>query len=103
MESAGADFDALRTVEFFSAHEALLLEYERALTRVDSRNGLPYITSSHFVWIGERTRQVGGAHVDYLSRIRNPIGVKLGPTTTVDQAMELIEKIGRASCREGGQ
>lgn len=93
MAAAGADFDALRTVEFFSAHEALLLDYERALTRVDSRTGLPYITSSHFVWIGERTRQVDGAHVDYLSRIRNPIGVKLGPTTTVDQAMELVEKL----------
>ena len=93
MEAAGADFDALRTVEFFSAHEALLLEYERALTRLDSRTGLPYITSSHFVWIGERTRQVDGAHVDYLSRIRNPIGVKLGPTTTVDQAMALIDKL----------
>ena len=93
MAAAGADFDALRTVEFFSAHEALLLDYERALTRVDSRTGLPYITSSHFVWIGERTRQVDGAHVDYLSRIRNPIGVKLGPTTTVDQAMQLVEKL----------
>src|SRR5690625_7802293 len=104
MESAGADFDALRTVEFFSAHEALLLEYERALTRLDSRTGLPYITSAHFVWIGERTRQIDGAHVDYLSRIRNPIGVKLGPTTTVAQAMELIEKLhpdrepGRLTC-----
>src|SRR5699024_6810284 len=93
MAAAGADFDALRTVEFFCAHEALLLDYERALTGVYSRTRLPYITSSLLVWIGERTRQVDGAHVDYLSRMRNAIGVKLGPTTTVDEAMELVEKL----------
>src|SRR5699024_8697773 len=93
MGAAGADFDALRTVEFFSAHEALLLEHERALVRLVSRTGLAYITSSHFVWIGERTRQVDGARVDYLARIRNPIGVTPGPTTTVDQAMALIDNL----------
>ncbi len=93
MDACGADFDALRTVEFFSSHEALLLEYERALTRIDSRTGLPYDVSAHFVWIGERTRQLDGAHVDLLSRVRNPIGVKLGPTTTADDALALIEKL----------
>ena len=93
MAAAGADFDALRTVEFFSSHEALLLDYERALTRIDSRTGTAYDCSAHFVWIGERTRQIDGAHVDFLSRVRNPIGVKLGPTTTADDALALMDKL----------
>jgi 3-deoxy-7-phosphoheptulonate synthase len=93
MAAAGADFDALRTVEFFSSHEALLLDYERALTRIDSRTGTAYDCSAHFVWIGERTRQLDGAHVDFLSRVRNPIGVKLGPTTTADDALALMDKL----------
>ena len=93
MAAAGADFDALRTVEFYSSHEALLLDYERAMTRIDSRTGLPYNTSAHFVWIGERTRELDGAHVDMLSRVRNPIGVKLGPTTTPETALRLQEKL----------
>lgn len=93
MRACGADFDALRTVEFFSCHEALLLDYERALTRIDSRTGTPYDVSAHFVWIGERTRQLDGAHVDFLSRVRNPIGVKLGPTATADEALRLIDRL----------
>ena len=93
MNAAGVDFEAMRRTEFYSAHEALLLDYERALTRVDSRSGDPYATSAHFLWIGERTRQVDGAHVDFLSRVRNPIGVKLGPTTTVADALELAERL----------
>src|SRR5699024_12302507 len=76
MDACGADFDALKTVEFYSSHEALLLDYERALTRIDSRTGKAYNTSAHFLWIGERTRQLDGAHVDFLSRVENPIGVK---------------------------
>ncbi|MGO2647467.1 MAG: 3-deoxy-7-phosphoheptulonate synthase, partial [Brevibacterium aurantiacum] len=82
MDACGADFDALKTTEFYAAHEALLLEYERALTRIDSRTGQPYDVSGHFLWIGERTRDINGAHVDFLSKVRNPIGVKLGPTAT---------------------
>ena len=93
MAACGADFDALRTVEFFSSHEALLLDYERALTRIDSRTGTAYDCSAHFVWIGERTRRLDGAHVDFLSRVRNPIGVKLGPTTTADDALALMDKL----------
>ncbi|WP_077489544.1 class II 3-deoxy-7-phosphoheptulonate synthase [Sinomonas mesophila] len=93
MDSCGADFDALKRVEFFSSHEALLLDYERALTRIDSRTGLPYDTSSHFLWIGERTREIDHAHVDFLSRVRNPIGVKLGPSTTGDDALRLIDRL----------
>ncbi|WP_460572218.1 class II 3-deoxy-7-phosphoheptulonate synthase [Humibacter soli] len=93
MEAAGADFDELKRVEFYSSHEALLMDYERPMTRIDSRTGTPYDTSAHFVWIGERTRQIDGAHVDFLSRVRNPIGVKLGPSTNPDDMFRLIDKI----------
>jgi 3-deoxy-7-phosphoheptulonate synthase len=93
MAAAGADFDALRTVAIYASHEALLLEYERALTRTDSRTLEPYDVSGHFLWIGERTRQLDGAHVDLLSRVRNPIGVKLGPTTTPDDVLALIDRL----------
>ncbi|HRA51268.1 class II 3-deoxy-7-phosphoheptulonate synthase [Actinotalea sp.] len=93
MAAAGADFDALKTVEFFSSHEALLLDYERALTRIDSRTGLAYDTSAHFLWIGERTRHLDGAHVEFLRHVRNPLGVKLGPTTTGDDALALMDRL----------
>ncbi len=93
MVACGADFEALKRTEFFVSHEALLLDYERPLTRIDSRTGLPYDTSGHFVWIGERTRDLDGAHVDFLSRVRNPIGVKLGPTTSADDMLRLIDKL----------
>jgi 3-deoxy-7-phosphoheptulonate synthase len=93
MAACGADFDALRTVEFFVAHEALLLDYERALARLDPRTGAVYDTSGHFLWIGERTRDLDGAHVDFLSRVANPIGVKLGPTTSPDQALALMDAL----------
>ena len=93
LRSAGADPAEFRTVDLYSSHEALILEYERALTRIDSRTQLPYNVSGHFVWIGERTRQLDGAHVDFMSRIRNPIGVKLGPSSSVDDALALIDKL----------
>ena len=93
MAACGADFNELRTTEFYVSHEGLLFDYERPLTRIDSRTGNPYLTSGHFIWIGERTRQLDGAHVDFLSRVRNPIGVKLGPTTEVEDVLELIEKL----------
>ncbi|MEO6826231.1 MAG: 3-deoxy-7-phosphoheptulonate synthase class II [Microbacteriaceae bacterium] len=93
MEAAGADFDELRRVEFFSCHEGLLMDYERPMTRIDSRTGTPYDTSAHFLWIGERTRDLDGAHVDFLSRVRNPIGVKLGPTSTPEDMFRLVEKL----------
>ena len=93
MAACGADFESLRTTEFYVSHEALLMDYERPMTRIDSRTGTPYVTSGHFVWIGERTRQLDHAHVDYLSRVRNPIGVKLGPTTSVEDVKALIEKL----------
>ena len=76
--------------ELYSSHEALLLEYERALIRPDDA-GVPYDLSAHLVWVGERTRDLSGAHVDLLSRIANPIGVKLGPSVTPQDAVALIE------------
>ena len=93
MDACGADFEALRRTDFYAAHEALLLDYERALTRTDSRTGNPYATSAHFLWIGERTRDIDGAHVDFLSHVENPLGVKLGPTSTGEDALRLIEKL----------
>ncbi len=93
MEAAGADFDELKRVEFYSSHEGLLMDYERPMTRIDSRTGTPYNTSAHFIWIGERTRDLDGAHVDFLSRVRNPLGVKLGPTTSADDMLRLIDKL----------
>lgn len=93
MKATGVPSDALRTVDFYSSHEALLLEYENALTRVDSISGDLYDTSAHFIWIGERTRQTDGAHVEMLSRIHNPVGVKLGPTTTPDEVKTLVERL----------
>jgi 3-deoxy-7-phosphoheptulonate synthase len=93
MDACGADFEALKATEFYVSHEALLFDYERPMTRIDSRTGNPYATSGHFLWVGERTRQIDGAHIDFMSRIRNPIGVKLGPTTEVSDVMALIEKL----------
>ncbi|WP_143143681.1 class II 3-deoxy-7-phosphoheptulonate synthase [Agrococcus sp. Marseille-P2731] len=93
MEAAGANFDELKGVEFFTGHEGLLMDYERPMTRIDSRTGLAYNTSSHFQWIGERTRELDGAHVDFFSRVRNPIGVKLGPTTTPADMEALVDRL----------
>jgi 3-deoxy-7-phosphoheptulonate synthase len=93
MEAAGADFDELKRVEFYTSHEGLLMDYERPMTRIDSRNGTPVNTSAHFLWIGERTRDLDGAHVDYFSRLRNPIGIKIGPSATGDDLERLIDKL----------
>ncbi|KGA05892.1 MAG: phospho-2-dehydro-3-deoxyheptonate aldolase [actinobacterium acMicro-4] len=101
MEAAGADFDELKRVEFYASHEGLLMDYERPLTRIDSRTGTPYVTSGHFLWIGERTREIDGAHVDFFSRVRNPIGVKVGPSMTPDALEALIDKLDPA--REPGR
>ena len=93
MQACGADFEALKSVDFFLSHEGLILDYERALTRVDSRTGKAYCTSTHMLWVGERTRDLHGAHVDFVSRLANPVGVKLGPTATAADAIGLAEKI----------
>ncbi len=93
MKAIGADPDEFHRVDFHSSHEALVLEYEHAMTRIDSRTHTPYDVSGHFVWIGERTRQLDGAHVELLRHIQNPIGVKLGPTTTPDDALALADRL----------
>ncbi len=93
MASAGVDPEQFKAVDFYASHEALIIEYEKALTRIDSRTQLPYDVSGHFIWIGERTRQLDGAHVDFASKVRNPIGVKLGPKSTAEDALALIAKL----------
>ena len=93
MKSAGVDPESFKTVDLYASHEALILEYEKALTRIDSRTGLAYDVSGHFLWVGERTRQLDGAHLDFASKIHNPIGVKLGPKSTGEDALALIEKL----------
>lgn len=93
MTACGADPEEFRRVDFYASHEALLLDYEKPLTRVDSRTGNLYDVSGHFVWIGERTRDLAGAHVDFAARIENPIGVKVGPKTKPEDLLALIEKL----------
>jgi len=93
MNACGVDPEEFRTVEFYASHEALVLDYETALTRTDSRTGRLYDVSGHMVWVGERTRQLDHAHIEFASRISNPIGVKLGPTSTVDEALTLIDRL----------
>ncbi len=80
-----------RTTEFFTSHEALLLGYEQAMTRVDSTSGDYYATSGHFVWIGDRTRQLDHAHVEFMRGIKNPIGIKCGPSLESDELLKLLD------------
>jgi 3-deoxy-7-phosphoheptulonate synthase len=96
MAACGIDLErtaTLRGVEMFTSHEALLLDYERALTREEESTGLVYDLSAHMVWIGERTRDLDGAHVDLLSRVGNPIGCKVGPKASPDEVLALVEKL----------
>lgn len=93
MRACGADPEEFHAVDFYASHEALILEYEHALTRIDSRTETPYATSGHLLWIGERTRQIDGAHVELAAALRNPIGVKVGPTTSPDDVRALIDKL----------
>lgn len=81
----------LRETDFFTSHEALLLGYEQALTRVDSTSGDWYATSGHMIWIGDRTRQADHAHIEYCRGIKNPLGLKCGPSLTGDGLLELID------------
>lgn len=93
MEALGVTSDntpQLRKVSFYTSHEALLLPYEEALTRIDSTSGDIYDTSAHFVWIGDRTRFKDSAHVEFCRGINNPIGIKCGPTLNVDDLIELL-------------
>ncbi len=83
----------IRETDFYTSHEALLLPYEQALTRIDSTTGEPYACSAHFLWIGDRTRQPDGAHVEFLRGVRNPIGLKVGPTMDGDELVRLIDML----------
>ena len=87
----------LHRVEFFTCHEALLLGFEEAMTRVDSTSGDWYDTSAHLLWIGERTRQLDGAHVEFCRGVKNPIGVKVGPTLEPDELLRLIDALSPAN------
>ncbi|MFJ6216790.1 class II 3-deoxy-7-phosphoheptulonate synthase [Streptomyces sp. NPDC092296] len=93
MRACGVDPSEVRGTELYTSHEALILDYESALTRRDSRTGKLYDVSGHMLWIGERTRQLDGAHIEFASKISNPLGVKLGPTTTADQILSLIDRL----------
>ena len=83
----------IRETDFYTSHEALLLPYEQALTRVDSTSGEHYACSAHFLWIGDRTRQLDGAHVEFLRGVKNPIGMKVGPGMDPDDLLRLIERL----------
>ncbi|MEL7212105.1 MAG: 3-deoxy-7-phosphoheptulonate synthase class II [Pseudomonadota bacterium] len=96
MKAAGVNQETahtLQSVDFYTSHEALLLEYEEALTRVDSTSGQWIAGSGHMIWIGDRTRQPDGAHVEFCRGVMNPIGLKCGPTTTADDLKVLMEKL----------
>jgi 3-deoxy-7-phosphoheptulonate synthase len=91
MSACGVDDSSLRTVDLFASHEMLVLDYERALLRLDQDR--LFLLSAHLLWIGDRTRQLDGAHVALAALLANPIGVKIGPTTTPDEAVELVERL----------
>jgi 3-deoxy-7-phosphoheptulonate synthase len=96
MSACGVNDRSLQTAEIYSSHEALVLEYERALLRVSvDADDSPVLhdLSAHFLWIGERTRQLDGAHIAFAELIANPIGIKIGPTTTPAQAVEYVERL----------
>ena len=96
-----ADAQSLHQVDVWTSHEGLLLDYEEGLTRRDSTTGDWYCCSAHMLWIGERTRQLDGAHVEFFSGVRNPIGCKLGPTATPEDVVDLAERLNPA--REPGR
>jgi 3-deoxy-7-phosphoheptulonate synthase len=94
MEACGLTSDTvpqLRETDFFTSHEALLLPYEQALTRVDSTSGDWYDVSAHMLWIGDRTRQIDGAHVEFMRGVKNPLGLKCGPSMVIDDLLKLID------------
>ena len=94
MKACGIDLHddgALQGVDFYTSHEALILPYEQALTRRDSLTGDWYDCSAHMLWIGDRTRQIDGAHVEFLRGVSNPLGLKVGPTMGVDELLRLVD------------
>jgi 3-deoxy-7-phosphoheptulonate synthase len=112
MEACGINDQNVRQMketDFYTSHEALLLPYEESLTRIDSTTGQWYDVSAHMLWVGDRTRQLDGAHIEFVRGIQNPIGLKVGPTTDIVELLKIIEVInpdnitGRISliCRMG--
>ena len=100
MEACGLTSDTapqIRETEFFTSHEALILQYEQALTRVDSTTGDWYDCSAHMLWTGHRTRQLEGAHIEFLRGIGNPVGLKVGPGLSADELLRLIDKLNPAN------
>ena len=100
MRAIGLDPEAhpeMRTTDFYTSHEALLLGFEQAMTRVDSTSGDPYATSGHMIWIGDRTRQIDGAHVEFARGIHNPVGLKCGPSLAADELLRLIDILDPAN------
>ena len=96
MRACGINLDAeasLHQVDFFTSHEALLLGYEEALTRRDSLTGDWYDCSAHMLWVGDRTRRIDGAHVEFLSGVHNPVGCKVGPKASVEEVLALCERL----------
>jgi 3-deoxy-7-phosphoheptulonate synthase len=102
MAACGIDLareQRLHQVDVWTSHEGLVLDYEESLTRRDSLTGDWYDCSAHMLWIGERTRQPDGAHVEFFSGVHNPLGVKIGPTATPDEVLELCERLNPAGIR----
>ncbi|GAB2914758.1 3-deoxy-7-phosphoheptulonate synthase class II [Rhodococcus aerolatus] len=99
MSACGVSDPSLRTSEIFASHEALVLDYERAMLRLDTSGDVPRLhdLSAHFLWIGDRTRQLDGAHVAFAEMIANPIGLKIGPSTTPEMAVEYVERLDAAN------
>jgi 3-deoxy-7-phosphoheptulonate synthase len=95
MAACGVEDHNLRGVELYASHEALLLDYERAMLRLETSGATPklYDLSAHFLWVGERTRQLDGAHIAFAELLANPIGLKIGPTTTPELAVEYVERL----------
>jgi 3-deoxy-7-phosphoheptulonate synthase len=96
MDACGINDQNVRQMnetEFYTSHEALLLPYEEALTRIDSTTGKWYDVSAHMLWVGDRTRQLDGAHIQFVKGIENPIGLKVGPTTDINELLKIIEVV----------
>ena len=104
MEACGINDNSVRQLnetDFFTSHEALLLQFEEALTRIDSTSGKWYDVSAHMLWVGDRTRQVNGAHIEFLRGIENPIGIKVGPSTKTDELLKILDALNPSN--EGGK
>ena len=96
MDACGINDQNVRQMnetEFYTSHEALLLPFEEALTRVDSTSGKWYDVSAHMLWVGDRTRQLDGAHIEFVKGIENPIGLKVGPTTDINELLKIIDVV----------